>query len=157
MHNHAPDNYKCPICIAIEGKENDDTWIVQDDIFYRDDLVMGFISSKSVKGNEAHPLIVPLKHNENFFDLPKQAAHRIMDMSKQVAVALKQIRNADGITITQHNEPAGGQHAFHYHLHVFPRFEGDNFQEELWKAERSNPSDRKDFAKALRDWFDSRL
>ena len=31
---------------------------------------------------------------------------------------------ADGITIQQFNEPAGGQVVFHMHVHVIPRFEG---------------------------------
>ena len=153
MHNHATSDYICPICLAIEGVENEDTWIVQDDIFYRDDLVLGFISSKSVKGNEGHPLIVPLEHYENLYDLPNEVAHRVIEVSKQIALALKETRNADGITIAQHNEPAGGQHAFHYHMHVFPRFENDNFETELWNAQRSNPSGRVEFAKMLRDWF----
>lgn len=154
MYSSAPPNYICPICIAIEGKEHDDTWIVQDDIFYRDDLVMAFIGSKSVKGNEAHPIIVPLAHNESLYDLPEVYAHRIIDLSKHIALALKETRNADGITITQHNEPAGGQHAFHYHMHVFPRFEGDNFETELWNAARSTPEERKPYADALREYFD---
>ncbi|MCB9798517.1 HIT domain-containing protein [Candidatus Nomurabacteria bacterium] len=154
MYNAAPSDYNCPICIAIQGIENEDTWIVQDDIFYRDDLVMGFISSKSVLGSEAHPLIVPLEHHENLYNLPQGVGHRIMDLSKKIAIALKEIRNVDGVTITQHNEPAGGQHAFHYHMHVFPRFEDDNFETELWKAKRSTPEERKFHAQALREYFE---
>lgn len=157
MYNNAPDNYICPICLAIDGVENDDTWIVRDDIFYRDDLVMGFISSKSVKGNEVHPLIVPLEHYENLYELPDEVASRIIQVSRQVAIGVKQTRNADGITVTQHNEPAGGQHAFHYHMHVLPRFEGDNFNEELWKAERNKPEDRKEAADKLRGFLQKSL
>jgi|GEM_PF-2341840 hypothetical protein len=47
MFNYAPEDYRCPICIAIDGIENEDTWIKQDDIFYKDDLVTGFISTPS--------------------------------------------------------------------------------------------------------------
>jgi histidine triad (HIT) family protein len=31
---------------------------------------------------------------------------------------------ADGITIQQFNEPAGGQVVFHLHMHVLPRHNG---------------------------------
>ena len=31
---------------------------------------------------------------------------------------------ADGVTVQQFNEPAGGQVVFHLHVHVIPRFEG---------------------------------
>lgn len=118
MYNHAPENYVCPICIAISGIENDATWIKQGDVFYKDDLVMGFISSKVIKGNEGHPLIVPLKHFENLYDLPNEYAHRIIEVSRRVALAMKEARQCDGVTVVQNNEPAGDQHAFHYHMHL---------------------------------------
>lgn len=154
MHNHAPDDYKCPICIAIDGLENEDTWIVQDDIFYKDDLVTAFISSKAIKGNDGHPLIVPNEHYENVYDLPGEVGHRIFDVAKKTALALKDTRSCDGITFLQNNEPAGDQHAFHYHLHVVPRFTDDNFHEELWKAQKSEPQERLSFANALRKYFE---
>ena len=31
---------------------------------------------------------------------------------------------ADGVTVQQFNEPAGGQVVFHLHFHVIPRFDG---------------------------------
>lgn len=150
MYNHATADYVCPICLAVQGTEIEETWIVQDDIFYRDELVMGFISSKAIKGNEGHPIIVPLEHYENIYDLPDAVAHRIAEIAKRTALALKETRHTDGVTVLQNNEPAGDQHAFHYHLHVVPRFNGDNFHEELWKAERSEPEDRKEHALRLR-------
>lgn len=156
MFNNAPEGYKCPICIAIHGEENNDTWIVQDDIFYRDDLVMGFIGSKSIKGNEGHPLVVPIEHYENLYDLPDNVAERVIQISKQIAIALKEVRKADGVTLVQNNEPAGDQHAFHYHMHVVPRFEGDDFHKELWKAKRSDPEERLEYAHQLNQWFQSK-
>lgn len=155
MHNNAPKDYNCPICIAISGTENDDTWIVQDDIFYKDELVTGFISSKAIKGNDGHPLIVPNEHHENVYDLPEEVGHRVFDIAKKVAIGLKQTRNCDGINMVQNNEPAADQHAFHYHLHVIPRFKGDNYHEELWIAEKSKPGDRKEYANALREYFET--
>ncbi|MEK7105407.1 MAG: HIT family protein [Patescibacteria group bacterium] len=153
MHNHAPADYHCPICLAIQGVENEHTWIKQTDIFHRDELVFGFISSKSLKGNEGHPIIVPLEHFENFYDLPAEYGHRIFEVGQKVAVALKEIRKCDGVTILQNNEPAGDQHAFHYHFHVFPRYSGDTFREQLGKPRVSDPSERVEHAAALRKYF----
>ena len=153
MHNHAPDNYRCPICLAINGVEHEDTWIVQNDIFYRDDLVVGFISSKAIKGNDGHPLILPIQHYENIYDLPTEIGHRVSEIAKQTSFALKETRNADGVTLVQNNEPAGDQHAFHYHLHVIPRFIDDSYHTEGHRASRSNPVDRAAPASALREWF----
>jgi histidine triad (HIT) family protein len=41
-----------------------------------------------------------------------------------VAVAAKKAFDADGVSIMQFNEAAGGQSVFHLHFHVIPRFEG---------------------------------
>ena len=151
MLNHAPADYKCPICLAIDGIENENTWIKPADIFYRDELIMGFISSKFVKGNEGHPLIVPLRHFENIYDLPTEYSHRIPEVAQKIASILKEVRKCDGVTILQNNEPASDQHAFHYHLHLFPRFIGDNFHEELMRPRISDPEERIEYAQALRE------
>jgi histidine triad (HIT) family protein len=41
-----------------------------------------------------------------------------------VAKAAMTVFNADGITVQQFNEPAGGQVVFHLHVHVIPRHDG---------------------------------
>lgn len=153
MYNHAPGDYKCPICLAVQGIENDDTWIKQADIFYKDDLVMGFISSKFVKGNEGHPLVVPLQHFENIYDQPDEYGRRVIEIARRTAIALKEIRQCAGVNILQNNEPAADQHAFHYHLHVIPRFEGDDFYVEMRAPRKSDPAERVDYATDLRDYF----
>jgi len=153
MNQIAPKGYICPICPAIAGIENNDTWIVQDDFFYADDLVLGFISSKKIKGNENHPLIVPRKHYECIYDLPEELGHHVFDIAKQTALALKEVRNCDGVTIMQNNEPASSQHAFHYHMHVIPRFDEDQWNLEHDKAQKSDPEIRKQPATDLREWF----
>lgn len=153
MHNHAPGNYKCPICPAIMGVENEDTWIKQADIVYKDKLVTVFIGSKFVKNNPGHPIIVPNTHYENFYDLPEEMAFHIIRIAKKVALALKMARKCEGVTITQNNEPAGDQHAFHYHLHVFPRFSGDELYKNMTSAGVSSPEERTAYAEELRKIF----
>jgi histidine triad (HIT) family protein len=50
--------------------------------------------------------------------------HRI---ARAVALTLKAVYDCDGISTRQHNEPAGGQDVWHYHVHVTPRFMDDDF------------------------------
>ena len=42
------------------------------------------------------------------------------------AVAMRAAYGCNGISTRQHNEPAGGQDAWHYHFHVFPRYHDDD-------------------------------
>lgn len=127
MYNHSSKEYICPICLGIQGIENENTLLRKTDLLYTDDDVSVFINSFFIKGNEGHIIIVPNIHIEHLYDLPTDIGHTIMDCAKRFAILLKQAYKCDGITIQQNNEPAGGQHAFHYHLHLFPRYTNDLF------------------------------
>ena len=152
MYNHAPQDYKCPICIALDGNENDDTRIKQEDIFYKDDKVAALINSKFLVSNPGHVIVVPLDHYENLYELPEDISHRIIEMSKKVSLAMKKARKCDGITVRQNNEPASEQHAFHYHMHLVPRFENDGFtlNDETYV---SDPGDRIPYAQELKKYL----
>lgn len=127
MYNHASRGYKCPICLGVAGVENADTLIKKTDLVYKDELVSVFINSFWVRGNEGHVIVVPNEHFENIYEIPKELGHRIFEVTQKMAPAIRQSYKADGITIRQNNEPAGDQHAFHYHQHVFPRYTNDEF------------------------------
>ena len=44
-----------------------------------------------------------------------------------MALTMKVVYSCDGISTRQHNEPAGNQDVWHYHLHVTPRYKDDVF------------------------------
>ena len=150
MHNHAPENYVCPICIGIQGIEDERTLIRKSDIVFQDDLVTIFIGSFFVGNNPGHPIIVPNKHFENIYDLPDEYSRKIMEVSKRIAIALKKARNCDGVTVLQNNEPASNQHAFHYHMHLFPRFSDDKLHANMAVSKTSTVDERLPYAEALR-------
>lgn len=151
MHSHAPQDYKCPICLGVQGVENEDTLLKRADLVYKDDLVSVFVNSFWIKTVEGHVIVVPNEHFENIYDMPKKIGHRIFDISKKVALAIKIAYKCDGITLRQNNEPAGNQHAFHYHLHIFPRYDNDEFNIGLTKKSiLSNPEERIDYVNKLK-------
>jgi histidine triad (HIT) family protein len=47
-----------------------------------------------------------------------------MALAQRIAKAAMTAFGADGITVQQFNEPAGGQVVFHLHVHVIPRKDG---------------------------------
>ena len=154
MHNRAGINYICPICLGVGGIENNDTLLKQDDLVYRDDLVSVWINSFWIGRNEGHLIIVPNIHYKNIYDLPSEVGHRISDVSQKMSIALKEAYQCDGVTLRQNNEPAGDQHAFHYHLHVFPRYENDEFNQRLAEKSRlSDPSERIPYVQKLKEYL----
>ncbi len=150
MYNHAPQDYICPICLGVKGIENEDTMIRKSDIVFQDDLVTVFISSFFVGNNPGHPIIVPNEHFENLYDLPDEYADRIIEVSKKVAHVLKTARKCDGVMVLQNNEPASNQHAFHYHMHLFPRFDNDKLHENMSVSSRPTAEERLPYAQALK-------
>lgn len=153
LYSHAPNNYTCPICLALEGVESDQTMIKQADFIYKDDFVAAFIASKFVGNNPGHVVIVPVKHYENIYQLPYSISHKISDLAQKAALGLKATRKCAGVMLMQNNEPASDQHAFHYHLHVFPRFTSDHLHEHLESFRVSKPSERLHYAKPLQTYF----
>lgn len=150
MYNHASDTYICPICLGIQGIEDERTLIRKSDIIYQDKTVTAFISSFFIGNNPGHVVIVPNEHIENLYDLSGVIGSAIYAVSRKIAVAIKSEYQCDGITILQNNEPAGDQHAFHYHMHVFPRYENDKLHEVMLEKKSTTPEERKQYAENLR-------
>ncbi len=71
-----------------------------------------------------HALVVPKAASRNLLDADAARLGHLMGLVQKIAVAAKAAFVADGITIMQFNELAGGQTVFHLHIHVIPRFDG---------------------------------
>jgi histidine triad (HIT) family protein len=71
-----------------------------------------------------HTLILPKAACRNLLDADGATLGHILPVVQKIARAAKVAFAADGISILQYNEAAGGQSVFHLHFHVIPRFEG---------------------------------
>jgi histidine triad (HIT) family protein len=90
------------------------------------------------------------------YDLPSALSARIHDLEKEVAIAFKKAYKSHGVSSRQHNEHAGNQDVWHYHLHVFPRYDNDNFYLTHKKKKLSTPSERKKYAQKLKNYFNKK-
>src|SRR5437879_12987016 len=71
-----------------------------------------------------HTLVLPKSPARNLLDVdPEDLAH-VMQVAQKIAKASMTVFGADGITVQQFNESAGGQVVFHLHVHVIPRKAG---------------------------------
>lgn len=127
MYTHAPQDYICPFCLLVRGIENEHNAIKQTDLVYQDDNVTSFIALRKWPNNAGHVLTIPNQHFENIYDLPIEVSVEIQKTARAIALAMKEVYSCEGVMLLQRNEPAGGQRAWHYHLHVIPRYENDNW------------------------------
>jgi histidine triad (HIT) family protein len=73
---------------------------------------------------DGHVLVLPKAPCRNVLDAPADALAAVALTTQKLARAVKAAFAAEGVTIQQFNEAAGGQVVFHLHVHVMPRFEG---------------------------------
>lgn len=73
---------------------------------------------------DGHVLVIPKAASRNILDIAPNDLAAVYTAVQKIARAAMRAFAADGITIQQFNEPAGGQVVFHSHVHVMPRHEG---------------------------------
>jgi histidine triad (HIT) family protein len=107
---------------------------------YEDEHVLAFldIMPRAV----GHTLVIPKAPARNILDIKVEDYVHVARATHKIAAAAKKAFRADGITIAQFNETAGGQVVFHLHVHVMPRHDG---------VELLPPASRKEDVKVLED------
>jgi histidine triad (HIT) family protein len=71
-----------------------------------------------------HTLVIPKVPARNILDIRVDDYLHVARATHRIAAAAKKAFQADGITVQQFNEAAGGQVVFHLHVHVMPRHDG---------------------------------
>jgi histidine triad (HIT) family protein len=89
---------------------------------YEDDDTFAFMDI--MPRGPGHCLVIPKKPSRNILDVDTDSLAAVMRTAKKLAHAAMKCMDAQGVTIQQFNEPAGGQIVFHLHVHVIPRFDG---------------------------------
>jgi histidine triad (HIT) family protein len=89
---------------------------------YEDDKALAFLDI--MPRAPGHALVLPKSPARNILDVaPDDLAH-VMKIAQRIAQASMKVFGADGVTVQQFNESAGGQVVFHLHVHVIPRRQG---------------------------------
>ena len=70
---------------------------------------------------EGHMLVIPKAACRNILDIANDHLNACILMVQKVSKVAMKAFEADGITVQQFNEAAGGQEVFHLHFHVLPR------------------------------------
>jgi len=89
---------------------------------YEDDRALAFLDI--MPRTIGHTLVLPKAPARNILDIGAEDLAHVMAVAQKIAKAAMTAFSADGITIQQFNEGAGGQVVFHLHVHVIPRKTG---------------------------------
>jgi histidine triad (HIT) family protein len=89
---------------------------------YEDDKALAFLDI--MPRAPGHTLVLPKAAARNILDVPPDDLAHVFKVTQKVAQATMKTFGADGVTVQQFNEGAGGQVVFHLHVHVIPRKAG---------------------------------
>ncbi|MCT7375652.1 HIT family protein [Chelativorans salis] len=89
---------------------------------YEDDETFAFMDI--MPRGDGHCLAIPKRPVRNILDVDPDSLAVLMRTVQKVARAVVEALGADGVTVQQFNEQAGGQEVFHLHVHIIPRFDG---------------------------------
>ncbi|WP_099467354.1 HIT family protein [Konateibacter massiliensis] len=107
----------CIFCKIAQGE-------VPSVVIYEDDKFKVILDmGPAAKG---HALILPKEHAKNIYELSEETTAEAFVLAKKMAEKMTKALSCDGFNIVQNNEPAAGQTVFHFHIHLIPRFEGDD-------------------------------
>jgi histidine triad (HIT) family protein len=89
---------------------------------YEDDHVLSFLDI--MPRCPGHTLVIPKAPARNILDITEEDYLHVARATRKLARVAMTAFEADGITVQQFNETAGGQVVFHLHTHVMPRWDG---------------------------------
>jgi len=150
--SHQPADYLCPFCHWLEGNETE--YKQNGDIVYQNADVTAFIAPKWWVNNPGHVIVIPNNHTENIYTISDPQLAGVYSAVKKVATGIRETyENCEGTSTRQHNEPAGNQDVWHFHVHVYPRYKDDNLYQNHDRKQFVSPEERMPYAQKLRDYF----
>lgn len=117
---------ECSFCAIIAGSEPARR------VLDRPDVIAFFPIEPATIG---HTLVVPRKHIEDVWSLDAGTAHVLADAVLVVARAVRRAFEPEGLNIIQSNGDAATQTVPHIHVHVVPRWKGDDMGP-IWPTRR---------------------
>lgn len=89
---------------------------------FEDDVAFAFLDI--MPRIDGHTLVIPKFPARTLLDADPQMLSAFIPRVQKVARGVKDSLGAEGLTLLQSNESAGGQVIFHLHVHLLPRWEG---------------------------------
>jgi histidine triad (HIT) family protein len=107
----------CIFCSIVAGD-------VPSEVVGENDRALAFMDINPA--NDGHTLVISKAHADDLWDLDEADGRAVWELTQSTANAIRAALAPDGLTLFQANRKAGWQDVFHFHLHLVPRWEGDD-------------------------------
>ena len=119
---------------------------------YQDAETAAFLSLE--QPNPYKVLVVLREHVETLYDLLDDQAAWLFQTVVRVSRAIREVSGCEGLNVVQSNERAGQQDVFHVHIHLVPRWTGDDIALE-WDNAPASKNELDKLAAELRSFFET--
>ena len=99
--------------------------------------------------SKGHALILPKEHYRNLYDIDEKVAAKAFVLAKNMVKKMTDVLGCDGYNVVQNNEEAAGQTVFHFHMHLIPRYKGDDVGL-AWKTGELIEADKEDILEKMK-------
>jgi histidine triad (HIT) family protein len=114
---------------------------------YEDEQTLAFMDiNPAARG---HALVISKAEHADLWSIPPDTLAAVAAATQRVALAIRAALDPDGLNIIQNNGAAAGQVVFHYHVHLIPRWEGDQAVR-LWRPQQADQDDLRATAELIR-------
>lgn len=122
----------CIFCKIVSGELPNAT-------IYEDEHVLSFLSISPVV--EGHALVIPKNHAQTLPELSPVDLVHVSQIVRKVDAKLREHFNCDAVSVWIRDGPAAGQEIPHLHVHLIPRFDGDNLGPAYHEGEQADMND----------------
>lgn len=121
----------CIFCRIIAGEE-------MVSLVHEDDRAIAFMDIQPA--SPGHTLVVSREHYATLFDVPDDLAAHCLSVAKRIAPGLRRAAGAAAVNLFSANGRAGGQDVPHFHIHLIPVRDGQNFALQLPPPDAAIPT-----------------
>lgn len=101
--------------------------------------------------SKGHALILPKMHAANIYEMPEELVGKAFMLAKKMAGILTEGLKCDGFNILQNNGEMAGQTVFHFHIHLIPRYQGDQVKVKVaWEQGKLTDEDKEEILALFR-------
>lgn len=108
---------RCDFCEIVAGQK------AAREVLQTEHLVGFFPIEPATLG---HTLLIPRRHIPDIWTIDGDTAHHLVEATIALAHAIREAMNPDGLNVIQSNGNAATQTVLHIHVHLIPRWQGDD-------------------------------
>jgi histidine triad (HIT) family protein len=132
---------RCEFCSIISGE-------APAEVLYRNEHAIAILDIRPI--HRGHVLVIPLRHAENFLDVPAGDCAGLFGALRVVTRGLVDALQPPGFNVFSNNGAAAGQSVFHFHFHVTPRYHDDNIRFVL-ELQSYKPNEMPEYGRRIRE------